>query len=157
MGVVPELFRHYPGVARSDHPQSSFSARGNNAEYLVREHSLDYRFGPKSPLGKLYEIDGLVLLLGAPVQTCSMLYLSQHYMGNNQRITRKAPILINGKKVWVTYSDVEYPNDWFCRAYDYLLAKDIVKKFYVGNAVCYLGSARYMIDSIIPWRIKNKI
>lgn len=55
MGVTAELFRHRPDAKRSAHPQSSFTAAGPRAAFLVGDHPLDHRFGPSSPLGKLCE------------------------------------------------------------------------------------------------------
>ena len=41
LGVVPELFRTWPGTRRSDHPAVSLAARGPLAAQLVGTHPLD--------------------------------------------------------------------------------------------------------------------
>ena len=63
IGVVPELFRTWPGTVRSAHPAFSLAAHGPNAEYLVADHALNQLAGDRSPFGKLYELNGHVLLL----------------------------------------------------------------------------------------------
>ena len=59
-----EMFRTWLGSIRSDHPARSVCAWGRHAAYLAENHDLSNIFGEDSPIAKLYELNGKVLLLG---------------------------------------------------------------------------------------------
>ena len=76
MGAVAECFRTYPGTLRTDHPARSVSANGKNAEYITSHHDLSDIFGETSPLGKLYELDASVLLIGVGYDKNTSIHLA---------------------------------------------------------------------------------
>jgi len=64
MGIVAETFRSLPGVVRSTHPAASFAARGPHAQAICAPQPLVPLHGPDSPPGRVWSLDGFVLLLG---------------------------------------------------------------------------------------------
>jgi aminoglycoside 3-N-acetyltransferase len=64
MGVIPETFRKQTGVQRSANPDASFAAWGKHAQRIIADHALFPLFGERSPLARVYELEGWVLLLG---------------------------------------------------------------------------------------------
>ncbi len=115
LGVVPELFRTWPGVLRSAHPAFSLAALGPQAEYLVAGHALSEDTGDRSPVGKLYELDGHVLLLGVDHWNNTSLHLAEfraNYPGKRNLRTGSA-MLVNGRRQWVAYETLDTNPDDF--------------------------------------------
>jgi hypothetical protein len=64
MGITAELFWRQPGVVRSSHPGASFAAEGPRAAGICAAQPLSPPHGPDSPVGRVHDLDGQVLLLG---------------------------------------------------------------------------------------------
>lgn len=77
-GVLAEFIRTTPGARRSGNPAASMAAIGARAEWLTVDHSLDYGYGERSPLAKLVEAGGKVLMVGAPLDTMTLLHHAEH-------------------------------------------------------------------------------
>lgn len=77
-GVLPEFLRTTPGALRSSNPGASVVALGAKAEWFTADHPLDYGYGEGSPLAKLVEAGGKVLMLGAPLDTLTLLHHAEH-------------------------------------------------------------------------------
>lgn len=73
-GRLAERIRTWPGALRSDHPEASFAALGARAHWLTDDQPWDHPYGPGSPLAKLVEAGGDVLVLGAPLETLTILH-----------------------------------------------------------------------------------
>lgn len=106
VGNVAGYFCRRNDVKRSSHPLYSFCASGKRAAEIVREHPLDYGLSKSSPLGKLYALEAKVLLLGADFEGNTSIHLAEYELGRPD-ITESAPILIDGKKQWVEFKNVE--------------------------------------------------
>lgn len=77
-GVLPEFLRTTPGALRSGNPGASIVALGARAERFTADHPLDYGYGEGSPLARLVETGGKVLMLGAPLDTLTLLHHAEH-------------------------------------------------------------------------------
>lgn len=76
MGAVAEMFRTWPGTLRSDHPARSVAANGRHAQFLTENHDLSNIFGNGSPIARLYDLDGYVLLVGVGYDKNTSLHLA---------------------------------------------------------------------------------
>lgn len=77
MGLITETFRKRPGVLRSFHPTHSVSALGPLAANFVKGHETATAFGIDSPLHRLANSGGYVLLLGVQHTSDSMVHIGE--------------------------------------------------------------------------------
>ncbi|MET8624799.1 AAC(3) family N-acetyltransferase [Kitasatospora sp. NPDC004669] len=76
MGALSEAVRTHPGALRSGHPQTSWAAVGPRAAEITGRHPLTSHLGPESPLGRLYDLDARVLMLGVPMARFTAFHLA---------------------------------------------------------------------------------
>ncbi|MBN1220210.1 MAG: aminoglycoside 3-N-acetyltransferase [Anaerolineae bacterium] len=107
--ILAEYLRTWPGACRSGNPGASMVAVGAHAQWLTRDHPLQYGYGPGSPLAKLCELDGYVLQIGVSPGALTLIHHAEHVANiPNKRIFRyPAPLLENGQRVWVTIEEYD--------------------------------------------------
>lgn len=113
MGAIVESFRNWPGVIRSSNPQHSFAAWGKYAKEITNNHSLHYGLGEESPLARIYDLDGYVLLLGVGYGNNTSFHLSEYRADGAEKCQNGAPIIEDGKRVWKIINDIELDDEVF--------------------------------------------
>ncbi len=112
MGAINELFRTYPDVCRNDHPILSYAAWGSDAEFVIDGHSLGMMDGEKSPLARVYDLVGKVLLLGVGYGNCTSIHLATYRQNDPPMSTVSVPTWDESGQVhWNRYPEVVNPGD----------------------------------------------
>ncbi|MCI6017767.1 MAG: AAC(3) family N-acetyltransferase [Clostridiales bacterium] len=158
MGATAEMFRKWPGTLRSDHPARSVAANGKYAEYLTKNHDLENIFGDGSPIGKLYELDGYVLLIGVGYDKNTSLHLADaraKYPGKHMS-TESSAMMIDKKRVWKSYETLYVDGEDFDEIGSAFEKTGKVKKAYLGNGVMTLMRQREVVDFAVEWIEKNR-
>ena len=154
MGTIPETFRKQHGVLRSDHPHHSFTARGPNAEIIVGEHSLHNGLGEESPLARIYDLDGWVLLLGVGHDSSTSLHLAEYRASFPDRREEidGAPICVDGKRQWVEVRGLDLCDDDFASiGAAFARETDHVRRGKIAQANALLMPQRAMLDFAVDW------
>jgi len=160
MGVIAETFRKQKGVLRSAHPHHSFCAYGHQASHITDNHSLEFGMGESSPLARIYDLDGFVLLLGVGHDSNTSMHLAEYRATfPAKRIVREgAPISTVGSRRWATFENIDLDSSDFGQIGEDFLC-DVgpeVHRGKVGLANCQLMQQRAVVDFTVDWLEKNR-
>lgn len=159
--ILTEYLRTWPGALRSNHPEAGVAAVGAKAEWITKDHPLQYGYGVGSPLAKLCEANGQVLLLGAGFDSLTLLHHAEHVanLPNKKKECYTWPMLQNGKREWVSIEQYDTSDgivegageDYFHRIAEGYLYDTNRKVGKVGAADAYLFEAQSLKDFAVAW------
>jgi len=158
MGVIPETFRKQRGVLRSNHPDASFAAWGKHAERITRNHALTPLFGEQSPLARVYDLGGWVLLLGVGHNRNTSLHVAEGRARIDHPIMHTgSPMLIDGVRRWVPWSDIDW-NEGDFEALGEAFAREtgLERTGKIACADARLMPQRALIDYAVPWLERHR-
>lgn len=161
MGVIAETFRKQTGVLRSAHPHHSFCAYGHQASHITNNHSLGFGLGEGSPLARIYDLGGFVLLLGVGHDSNTSMHLAEYRATFlTKRIVQEgAPISTMDSRRWTTFENMDLDSSDFERMGEDFLRSDVGRGAHrgkVGLANCQLMPQRAVVDFAVDWLEKNR-
>jgi aminoglycoside 3-N-acetyltransferase len=131
-------------------------AVGARAEWLCSNHPMNYGYGPGTPLAKIYQAGGKVLLLGSHFDHVTILHYAEHCarLPNKRVITRTDRILNNGTLSEVSIEEFDtselvcagMPQNYFELIVRAFMENGSIGQGQVGGASSFLLPAHALVD-----------
>jgi aminoglycoside N3'-acetyltransferase len=148
MGVVADTFWRMPSVRRSDSPHA-FAAIGPEADRITADHPLDVPHGLNSPVGRVYDLDGQVLLLGVGHDANTTIHLAEALAGVRYRRRKSVAIIDGGKPTRYCYGEIDHCCENFNLVDEWLDAEGQQRHGRVGHGKSRLASARDVVATVM--------
>jgi len=160
-GVLHETLRNWPGALRSDHPDAGVAAIGRLAHWIASEHPFQYGYGEGSPFERIVQASGRVLMIGAPLDTITLLHYAEHKANiPDKRLHRYLRLMpgANGP-AWIDFEEFDtrepvndkLPADCFDRIARDHLAAGFGRRGRIGSAESFLFEAPALVRFGIDW------
>ena len=153
MGVVAETFWRQPGVLRSDSPHA-FAAQGPAAAAIVAPHPVEIPHGPDSPIGRVHDMDGWILLLGVGHDANTTVHLAEFLAGVRYRLPKAAMVLRDGVPVRVEYGEIDHCCRRFVLVDEWLEQSRAQRRGTAGHAEARLVRSRAVVE-VVTKELRN--
>jgi aminoglycoside 3-N-acetyltransferase len=158
-GVFPEFLRTTPGARRSANPGASITAIGARADWLTADHRLDYGYGPGTPLARLVVAGAKVLMLGAPLDTMTLMHHAEHLAAIPDKVVRRYEVRLAATPEWQWVEEFDtsepcsprLPENFIEEIVAAYLAAGKGRRGRVGDADCVLVGARDICAFGVRW------
>jgi len=144
LGATADLFWRQQGVVRSDHLQA-FAAIGPQAEAVVKTALPLPPHTPESPVGRVHDLDGQVLMLGVGHDADTSLHLAELIARVPYGVPRHCTVMQDGQTTRIDYLE----NDHCCRRFvladDWLRACGLQAEGPVGHGRARLFRAQDVV------------
>lgn len=147
LGVVADTFWRQPGVLRGDSPHA-FAALGPAAASIVAPQPVAIPHGPDSPVGRVHERDGWILLLGVSHDGNTTVHLAEALAGVRYRIPHHVTVRRNGTAVRVDYEEIDHCCQRFVLVDEWLEAARALRRGVVGHAEARLMRSRAVVEVV---------
>ncbi|APR76191.1 aminoglycoside N3-acetyltransferase [Minicystis rosea] len=142
MGVVADTFFRLHGVLRSNSPHA-FAAIGPEAPFITTPHPVDNPHGPNSPVGRVHDLDGQVLLLGVGHDGNTTVHLAESLAEVRYRLPTSALIQDGAEPRRIHYFEIDHCCGGFALLDDWL--GPLQKRGLVGRGEARLARSRDIV------------
>jgi aminoglycoside N3'-acetyltransferase len=143
LGVVADTFWRMPGVLRSNNPHA-FAAIGPRAEAITRPHPIDVPHGIGSPIGRVFELGGQVLLLGVGHDANTTVHLAENLAGVRYGLHHHVTIDDGGATKRLDYFEIDHCCEGFAQLDEWLGARQ--RRGVVGHGPARLMESRDVVE-----------
>ncbi len=151
MGEVTAQFMRNEAVLRSSHPAYSFLAWGKYAKLIVEKHPLHFGLSKDSPLSKIVDLNGFVLMAGMNYDKCELFHLAQYSNKACPIRVMTYPVEKAGNVHWIKMLDKEFSDASYKQIGKLMEERGVVKSLEIGNTVCRLFSSREALNSAVAY------
>jgi aminoglycoside N3'-acetyltransferase len=145
LGIVADTFWRLPGVLRSPHPEA-FAAAGPRAAEIVLADPLPLPpHIPASPVGRVHDADGQVLLLGVGHEANTTLHLAEVMANVPYGIPRSCTVIEHGRPVQREYRENDHCCQRFALLDGWLRQRGLQTEGRVGHAQARLMRSRDVV------------
>jgi len=145
LGVVADTFWRLPGVMRSAHCFAC-AAAGPEAARIASDPLPLPPHIPESPVGRVHELDGQVLLLGVGHDADSTIHLAELLADVPYGVPKHCTVLKEGRPTRVDYRENDHCCARFALADDWLRRRGLQSEGAVGHAHARLVRSRDIVD-----------
>lgn len=164
-GRFPERLRTMPGAHRGPHPEMNLVAVGPKADWLTRGALEDDPWDERSPLGRLVEADGTVLLLGSPLSTLTVIHHAERVAKAEPKRwhSYQMPVRVDQETQWRDFRAIEtsrgvFDYDRYTNGESYIevigrsaLEAGAGHEADVLGARCHFFQARKLVQHAVDW------
>jgi aminoglycoside N3'-acetyltransferase len=155
LGVTADTFWRLPGVLRSDN-NHAFAAIGLHAEQIIAPHPIDIPHGLNSPVGRVYELDGQVLLLGVGQDSNTTIHLCENLAGVRYRRDKYLTVLKDGQPTRLDYREIDHCCQSFSLVDGWLDEQQNQRHGKIGNGETRLMRSRDVVEVVTGHLEKNE-
>lgn len=162
MGVLGEVFRQHPEVRVNDHAAARYGALGPASWTLLEPSPLHDYHGPGSVLERFTDAGGMVLRLGANVDTVTLTHWAEYLaqVPDKRRVKLRYTRADTGEQWIESLDDTDGirewpPGDYFPQIWLDFLAAGHARRGAVGRSVAELFDAQPFVRFATAWMEKN--
>lgn len=148
LGVLPDVFWRMDGVLRAEHP-FALAAAGPRAAEILRDPLPIPPQVPASPVGRVHELDGQVLLLGVDHGSNTTIHLAELMAGVPYGVPKHCTVLRDGRPHRIDYLENDHCCQRFVLVDGWLRERGMQREGPVGGAHARLVRSRDVVAVVV--------